>query len=630
MSLEDLERKLYEKNPEMIKPLPGKPRKKDPGALPEEIPRGWAEAEMVRATASEKKDFSLKKLIFFGVGFFILIVAGTVTFLILTGGKGGTNIELSIFAPTSVSRGVPFDITVGVANNSETPIRGANLELTLPPGVINLGDAGSAGTLIREALGDIGTGAVIANKKFKLLPIGDVNSIQKVDIHVTYSTGGSSQFESSETKEITVREPGITLTTRTPDQVLRGGSFDFEIRYKNETDFDFPSVTLAANYPGAFKFESASLNPDTQNNYWRLGELRHGSTGTLTVRGHLEGVDESKFGIPIKLSANFLGQDYVIVEDTVSLTLAPSPIQILTEVNGEQDYIAHTGESLNFSITYQNQSGIALADVVVKASVVGDMVEPGSMTTAGYSDPVTGVITWNAATVPNLRLLQPGASGNVTLAVKLRDLFPIKRLSDKNYSVRVNVKIDSPTVPFYMKADKTSAVASFDTKVGGLVVVDQKGFFRDVQSGIVNLGTFPPRAGEATEYTVHWILKNYGTDVKNISLRGSLEPGVVWTGVVKSNADSVPLYNDRTQEITWTIEKIPATRGVISAPLEAIFQVRAVPSVSTVGQAQPLSGGVVLAAEDDFTGVGLTGQAKAITTNLLQDVLDANEGNIIQ
>lgn len=616
MALEDLERELYAKE-NTLKKRKGSARKEE--AEDTAVPRVWGDTGFAAPAPEAPHGSPMKKLILFGIGFFVLVVAGTVTFLVLSGGTRGVSILLSTVAPDAVPRGVPFDVTVNVSNNSEGPIQDAVLEVALPDGILNLGSTEGGGALIREQLGDIGSGAIVANRKFKLLATGPVSSIQQMDLRVNYLAGGKTRFEEKAEKKISIREAGVTFANKLPDQVLRGGSFEMEIKYKNETDYDFPDISLEAKYPGAFKFESASLNPNTQNNYWRLGELRHGSTGTLTIRGSFNGSEDNKFGIPIKLSANFLGKDYPILEDTLSLTLAPSPIEITISANSTDGYLARAGETLGYTIGFQNKSGIALADVVLKANIAGEMFEPGSIASDGYLDPITGVLSWNATTLPSLRLLQPGASGEVRFTAKLKDAFPIKKISDKNYTVRTNVKIDSPTVPFYMKADKTSAVASLETKIRGLLTFDQQGFYRDPTSGIVNLGTHPPSVGAATEYTVHWILKNYSTDVKNVFIKASLESGVQWTGAVKSNSDANPTYNERTQEIVWTIDKIPATRGVVSAPLEAVFQVRAIPSAAMAGRLQPLVTRAEFAAEDEFTATTISGSDEPIATDLPDD-----------
>ena len=193
-------------------------------------------------------------------------------------------------------------------------------------------------------------------------------------------------------------------------------------------------------------------------------------------------------------------------------------------------------------------------------------------------------------------------------------------MSDKNFTLKAKATIESPTVPSFVQATKTFSLASLETKVAGQVFIDTKAYFRDAASGIVNKGPFPPRINQPTQYTIHWLITNYATDIQNVTLKAFLGPNVKFTGVVKSSAGtSVPLYNDRTQEMTWTLAKVPATAGVISKPIEAIFQVSATPSSSDLGTFMPLVQETSLTAVDEFTNLELTGNDLPVTTQLPDD-----------
>jgi len=192
-------------------------------------------------------------------------------------------------------------------------------------------------------------------------------------------------------------------------------------------------------------------------------------------------------------------------------------------------YPAGTPE-LNFRSPHQNNSGIALADVVVTASLAGELFDMQTLSTKGRINSITNSIEWNASNAPQLKLIDVGASGDLYFQINLVKNFPITRLSDKNFVVRVQSHLDSPSVPFYLQATKTVSDASLDTKVGGAVFIDAQAFYRDASSGIANQGPFPPRTNTPTEYTIHWVITNYSTDIKNIKVTTALEPGVQWTG----------------------------------------------------------------------------------------------------
>ena len=115
------------------------------------------------------------------------------------------------------------------------------------------------------------------------------------------------------------------------------------------------------------------------------------------------------------------------------------------------------------------------------------------------------------------------------------------------------------------------------------------------------------------------MLRNQSTDVRDIFVRASLPLGVEWTGRVKSTTDAVPLYDELTREVSWTLDGMSATEGLLSAPQEGIFQVRIHPDAGQVGQVVGLLGETRLRAVDQFTGIKLEANDFALTTALLDD-----------
>ncbi|MDI6820554.1 MAG: hypothetical protein QMD65_00020 [Patescibacteria group bacterium] len=632
MSLDNLEKELYRKNSDIVKrrsvSKKNASKSDDSSDQKEEVAQVWEELknessfreeEPISESQKAKKGI-FKKAVIIVAALSILIVVSAVIILFSGGNRNnGSNINLSIIVPSEVNRGVPFEVTVDVVNRFDTLITGAVLSFNLPPGIAHLTALGGPSPTVEETIGDIGAGS-LAKRTFKFLPVGEENSSLKINAKFIYTSGGRARFEANEAKTVLIRGSGIKLEVKKPEFLLQGSTFEFEVSYKNTSDFSFPEVVLETRYPTSFKFISASLRPDSLNNYWRLGALESGSTGKLQVKGTFEGGSDIRLSIPVIIYARFSGQDYKLAEDVINLEVAPSPINLQILVNRQQDYIARIGDSLTYNIQYQNNSGIALADLIVKATPVGELFDFSSINTNGAIDYAAGSITWNASQIDAFKLLSPGASGEVSFNISLKQQFPIRRMNDKNFYVRLNIEIDSPSVPYYLSAAKTKSSVSLETKVAGLVFFDAQAFYRDAPSGIVNSGKIPFQANKSTDITVHWVIKNYSTDIKNVSVKSALKPGVEWTGVVKSNIDSKPTYNNRTGEVIWNIEKkISATTGVINDPVEAVFQIRVTPSVVNVGQAMFLLAESVFKAVDDFTGLEISRSDTAIDSTLPDD-----------
>lgn len=557
-------------------------------------------------------------MLFTGVVLIFIAVAIFILASLFGGGGSQAGVSLVVTPPNEIRRGVPFEISINIDNQTDNILRDATLSANVPSGIVPFTiDEGST-SFVNEAVGDIGGGS-LAKKLFRFLPTGPEQSVQSISFTLTYLTEGRNRYEVSEITDVTIGSPAITINVEKPSHVLSGSEFELIVKYENISSFNFPDVVIQASYPSAFRFVSANFPPDSLDNYWRLGELRAGSKGELIVRGAVEGITASKFSVPFTAAASFLGREYPLVTYSATVSVAPSPVNLQIAVNHKLDYIARIGDSLDYTIHYQNNSGIALSDVVITASLAGELFNIGTLSTQGQVNSITNTITWNNLNAPQLKLIDVGASGDLYFHINLVEQFPIRRLSDKNFVVRVQSHLNSPSTPFFLQSTKTVSDASLDTKIGGIVLLDTQAYYRDALSGIANQGPFPPRANTPTEYTIHWVITNYATDIKNVKVTAALEPGVEWTGIVKSNVSSVPLINNGTKEITWTIDSIPATKGVIGAPVEAIFQVRATPSITDVGRAQSLMKESRLTATDDFVGIKLESSDSGVTTDLPDD-----------
>ncbi|MBI2278717.1 MAG: hypothetical protein HYU81_01480 [Candidatus Brennerbacteria bacterium] len=557
----------------------------------------------------------------------IAFAAGAVLAVVAIAGGGlyfffsreaSRGIILTLEAPEEVMSGVPFDVVVNAENTIDGIAREATVSLDLPENVVALGALSGGERMVEETIGDIG-GRSIAKRAFRLMAVGNPGTEKEIEVSLLYVSGGRSRFKADERATFTVKTSGIRTIVRMPERVVGNSSFEFTIEYENISPFDFTGVALEAHYPAPFVFQSASLPPDSLNNYWKFGALNAGSKGTIIVKGAVAAAGETSASFGVSASANFLGKDYTIAETEADAPLAPSPLFLEITANGSGDYVSRAGDLVTYLIRYRNQTGVTLADLTIRATLAGEMYDLNSVGTQGRVNVAARTISWDALNVPSLRIVDPDVAGEVALAIPLKASFPIRRLSDKNYAVRLTVNAESPSVPSYLSADKTAATAILETKLAGFALVGARGFYRDAAAGVVNAGAFPPKVGAATEYTVHWIVKNFSTDVEGGKVRAALPPEVAWTGIASASVGEPPRFEEETREAVWEIGKIAAGKGIVNTPLEAVFQVRAAPTPSQEGKFQAILGPTVFSATDVWTGTALSSRAAAITTALEDD-----------
>lgn len=634
MPLERLEEELYKAESEEVRSRSSSSGQIKKPSQEEKAPE-WEEEEEIfpKGPGFFEKIFeklpSIRRWFVGGVIVITVILLGIAGFYLYQGFTA-RGVLLEMAHDSEVPLGVPFTVTVNYTNTSRSILKDARLSVTLPEGLSFFG-ASSDQRIESKDPEDIGVGGQ-GKGEFRVIALQNSEQAQTISASLDYVASQlGSRFLRETSSTVFVGEPAIRLSMTTPEKILSGEEFEVRIAYENISRFDFSDLEMRMEYPPVFKFSRSSVPPSEGNYLWRLGNLRPDSSGELIIKGIAIGKAESFLEINSDLSVALLGKRYAIDKKMARLSISPSPLSLEIVANNKPEYIAGPGEKLDYTITYRNNTDVTFRDIAIKANLLGEMYDFFNVNTDGFFNSLTNSVIWNASAIPSFRSLAPGESGTVHISIALKNDYPIKRLSDKNFKAKASVQIESPTVPANVAAEKTVSFADVETKIKGRAVVDAKAFFRDAASGILNKGPLPPKVGLPTNYTIHWILTNFSTDLENAEIRGFLQQGVTFTGMTKSNIAAVPTYNERTQEVVWKVGNVIATKGVIGQPAEAIFQIAVTPSALQAGQFMPLVSQTELRAKDSFTGLDIFSAAPPLTSYLLYDTtVTQDQGIVVQ
>ncbi|MHB9019953.1 MAG: hypothetical protein ACYC3G_03745, partial [Minisyncoccota bacterium] len=102
------------------------------------------------------------------------------------------------------------------------------------------------------------------------------------------------------------------------------------------------------------------------------------------------------------------------------------------------------------------------------------------------------------------------------------------------------------------------------------------------------------------------------------------------TGIAKSNFGNAPVLDEKTNEMVWNLDKIPANKGFVDDPIEVIFQIEARPSSSQIANYMPLLGETTVRAMDTFTSIQKELKLDQITTALPDDFTVGLQGGVVQ
>lgn len=516
-----------------------------------------------------------------------------------------------------VNQGQPFVVTVSYSNNSDKVLSDAKISLLVPEGVSFLG-APLDQRVDEEALGDIGPGS-ISSRDFKVIVTNGTLTIKHLESRIKYQLSGRT-FDNNASYDVSVDQPAVGISFSAPDKIYPGQNFDMSLTYQNNTSQDLTNLSLAAVYPDNFRFIKSSSTPDSGNNSWNIPFLAKNSSGTIAITGSMNDVGRNSSNFQASISSNISGQTYALGSQSSDLSIAAAPLMISLVANDDPNYAAKAGDTLRYTLTYKNNASVPMANVNISASLSGQMFDLSSLRSDGFFNSLNNSVSWNPSNKGELSSLAPGQQGSVTFDISIKPNFPIQRMGDKNYTVRVKGTIISPTVPPDVSASNTVSVTSLETKIAGKLTFKQSAFFYDASSGILNNGPYPPKANKTTKYTIHWNLVNYSTDMSDINISAILQPGTRYAGVFKGNTNVSPVYDQNSGRISWSLKGIQATKGVISQPAELIFQVENTPSSGQIGQSVALISDAQLSATDSFTGQTFTLSSPQVNTDLQDDI----------
>lgn len=556
---------------------------------------------------------------FFGVPVGVIILAGLILFVIFLRGSASPSVSIEFSGLSEILVGNPFALDVTFSNNSENILKSAQLSLFLPDGVYAVGEPKDQ-RVVEEIIGDLGPGSL--NKEtFNLIVTEGARSVKKLNAKLRYAAAPNEKifYEKQVQAELNIGEPTLALEIEAPQSVFSGENFEFKVKYKNNSKKQIKNLSLKLEYPPIFQFQEASAKPDRGNNAWDFDSLLAGEEGEILVKGNVVGQEGSFFNFKTLAESKFSGQSYEVNNQTANVGVSVAPLSLGVTLNGQADYVATLGSNLKYVLTYKNNSDYSLQNVTIKARLGGELFDFSKAKSNGAFNSITNTFSWSVANEPKLSNLAPGDQGSVSIDVPLMTSFPIRRFSDKNFSLRAQGEIESPTVPPGTAATKTISVTTLENKVAGVIDFDAKAYFRDAASGILNSGPFPPKVNTPTQYTIHWVIKNYATDMTKIQISAFLKSGARWTGNIKSNVSSEPKYNSASNEVRWEIDKIVAGQGIVNEPVETIFQVEVTPAVNQVGQSIEFLGESVLRAMDSFVSLPFEDKDQKLTTDLPDD-----------
>ncbi|MAF20649.1 MAG: hypothetical protein CMI55_03130 [Parcubacteria group bacterium] len=623
MKLKKLKEKLYKPETEfeerLEKPEVFQPERKRKKVLSEE----WSGSKKRRfrlLTVREKK--TLKSIGFIaGVIFLIIIVIFT--------WRGFTSfdkdkVRLEIAWPERVVSGEEIKYIVKYKNNTRLALNNLQLVFHYPEGSIPFDDNDLVQAMDLPDIEPDQENQVELSARI----IGLKGEEKEAWLELSYQPGNlSSRYTNQAEFSSNIISVPLLLDFDLPEKLVDGQSFDFSLKYLNQAEVSFDDLEIRIDYPTGFNLQSSESSLSERDGAWSIDSLMAGQEDKIFIRGNIEGErGEVKL---FKAQIGLVDDDQFIpyAETVKALQISLSPLSVVQTVNESTDYIAETGQQLDYQINFENTTDIGIKNVVITSKLEGAVLDFASLESeSGSFDGLTQTITWKASNLPALEFLGARQKGQLNFSIKIKDLLPISNYSDKNFKIINTVKIDSSEIPLSLERIQIGGQSQSITKLASQLTLQAQGYYND--DTFLNSGAIPPKVGQTTTYTIKWRLVNTANDLSKVRVVAFLPPHVKWLNQISPSSGNLK-YNFQTGQLIWQVGDLSSATGVLLPVKQIAFQISITPSLADLGNLVELIGQSKVTGLDNFVDLELIDTDEPIDTDLPDDPAIISEDSII-
>jgi uncharacterized repeat protein (TIGR01451 family) len=528
------------------------------------------------------------------------------------------NVNISVDVPSQVQSGGEAVYKITVQNGDSQKLANMQLELTYPDGETYENSSPQAnnmsGTLF--AVPDLisGQNAVVI---VKTKVTGNVNDQKTLNIKLHYQYPNfSSQFEKDQSSTITLLASNVMIELDGPATTNNAQLVVYTIKYQNNSGADIQNTQIKMIYPDGFSFAQATPPTDSGTDTWNVGTLANNGQGNIQIQGTF---NSSSPGESKTAEADFMvlgSNGQYSMQNSSSFVTAISSLPLLVnqrvEGGGDSNSVINPGQTLNYTIHYQNNGTTAATGVNILLTLNSKALDLSSIRVQG-GQVNNNTISWNASGVPQMQSLSPSQSGDLSFSVKVNN--PAVKDSGKNLTVVSGLQISSNEYSSPFPGNQLSLKISSPSALNTVL-------------SFVS-GPLPPQVGKATVYKVRLALTNSGNDFSNGLLTAFIPSGFAPGSVTLAESNNVQ-FDSSTDKLTWNVGSLPANTGRFSQPRVLEFQISVNPSSSQVNQTLTLVKTINFTATDLFTGQSITDTADNITSSDLSGGNGFGNGQVVQ
>ena len=578
----------------------------------------WAEPEpesfhddMVEQKRNVQKSF-FKKL-FIGSCVFAILSGGIFIFSLFTGRArlSGENIQLTVSATTFADSGEEVNATVSIVNQNPAAMEFAKLVFKYPLG--NTRDPNALKEITRD-LGTIGAGET-RTEVFPMQLFGEQGNEKDFSAMVEYRLQGSNAiFEKTGGAKLTLRSSIATLLVNASDTMLSGQELPIKLTISGNASTVVKNAMVLAEFPDGCSFVSSDPQPTLDKNVWYLGDLPVSTQKEIAMSVLCTGVTNIEKNIRFIVGAQDPANERKIASVYTSAThllkLTNPFIATNFTVEGSlpnQKVSLPQNQETTILLEWKNTLDVSISDAQIKLKLSGDAYDPQKVYPGNaYFDSAADTLIWTSNEAPELKLLEPGATG--TFRFSLVPHSGVSKTTDVQFATSALGIISGGTSQTLVDSSRLSIPVSTD-----LQLIPKTLYY---SGPLTNSGPMPPRVGKKTTYTLTWQLSNTSNAVSNVVVKTVLPTGINWENVVAPSTDrSAISFNTVTREIVWS----PGLVGVGQNAKSISFTVSIVPIAGQLNSVPALTREIFMTATDSVTQTAIYQKKRFMETRLIGD-----------
>ncbi len=627
--VEKLKRALYARQSDIKPPAEDRsslspstadaPRAWEPAATPEGVTSGVPQPSQPLQTKS-RMSMATKFLLGSAAFFFLSLAAAA--YMILGGVNtiSPQNIDIEIVAPSLIDGGKEATFQFIITNRNQTDLELADLILTYPDGTRSAANPAQELTYDRHTIGTIPAGEQIKQTASALV-FGQEGETQTIRATLEYSVKNSNAvFQKQTETTYTIGSSPVSITVSAPTDTTTGGEISMDVTVRSNATTPVENLVLQGQYPFGFTVGTTQPQADAGGTFWRLGTLQPGASRTIKITGALEGQDGDERVFRFFAGSNSDQTDtkikvpFLIMPQTVTVRQPFISATIAVEGQTGKTISVAAGEQLEGTVTWKNNLPDPVSNVELILSFAGPALNKNAISAGnGFYQSAQTAIIWSKDQNNSLATVQPGETG--TFHFSFSTLKPGEAgVLITNPTIELNLQVRGVRQGGGGAPESVASAATARVQLASQATLDVKTLH--YTGGFQNIGPMPPRAEQATSYTIVWGVKNSANTVANASVSATLPSYVQF---MSSPSGSGITYDAASRTVRWNIGDIKAGVGYTQAALQAAFQVTIVPSTSQVGKSPDLTSEVVLTGQDRFVQVPVRATANPSTTRLVGD-----------